>query len=287
MPRDAYVSGRYVPHGQAAVHIEDRGYQFADGVYEVVPIHAGLMVDAAWHLDRLDRSLGELRIAWPMSRRALMLVMRQLIGRNRVRNGLIYLQVTRGVAPRDHKFPDNCRPQLVMTTKMTRPHAPQMLEDGIAVITVPDIRWQRCDIKSISLLPNCLAKQQAVEAGAHEAWQVDADGMVTEGSATNAWIVTKDKKLVTRDASPTILNGITRLRLIAIAREQGLQLEERAFGVDEAKDAMEAFITSSSSFLLPVTVIDGQVLGNGKAGSLSLRLRDHYMDFMAGKRDRP
>ena len=222
-----------------------------------------------------------------MSRRALKLVMRQLIGRNRVRNGILYLQVTRGVAPRDHKFPDDCQPQLVMTTKTTRPHAPQMLEDGIAVITVPDIRWQRCDIKSISLLPNCLAKQQAVEAGAHEAWQVDADGMVTEGSATNAWIVTKDKKLVTRDAGSAILNGITRLRLIAIAREEGLQLEERAFGVDEAKDAMEAFITSSSSFLLPVTEIDNQVIGNGKAGSLSLRLRDHYMDFMTGKRDRP
>jgi len=285
MPRYAYVNGRYLPHGQAAVHIEDRGYQFADGVYEVVPIHGGRMVDEKWHLDRLDRSLGELRIRWPMSRRALELVMRQLIGRNRVRNGIIYLQVTRGVAPRDHRFPDDCQPQLVMTTKVMRPHAPQLLEDGIAVITVPDIRWQRCDIKSVSLLPNCLAKQQAVEAGAYEAWQVDADGMVTEGSATNAWIVTRDKKLVTRDASSAILNGITRLRLIAIAREQGLQLEERAFGVAEAKDAMEAFITSSSSFLLPVTEIDHQVLGNGKAGSLSLRLRDCYMAFMAGTRD--
>lgn len=284
MSRYAYVNGRYLPHREAAVHVEDRGYQFADGVYEVVPVHGGLMVDEEPHLDRLDRSLGALRIAWPMSRRALGLVMREMIARNRVRNGILYLQVTRGVAPRDHRFPKDCPPQLVMTAKSTRPHSAQMLDDGIAVITVPDIRWRRCDIKSIALLPNCLAKQQAIDAGCDEAWQVDADGMVTEGSATNAWIVTKDKKLVTRDANSAILNGITRLRLIAIAREQGIELEERAFAVEEVKDALEAFITSSSSFLLPVTRIDDQVLGNGKAGSLSRRLRGHYMDFMAGRR---
>jgi D-alanine transaminase len=266
------------------VHVEDRGYQFADGVYEVVTIHGGRLVDEGPHLDRLDRSLGELRIPWPMSRRALRLIMRELIARNEVRNGIIYLQVTRGVAPRDHKFPDRCAPQVVMTTKRMRPYPSQMLEDGVAVITIPDIRWARCDIKSTSLLPNCLGKQQAVEAGAYEAWQVDADGMVTEGTSTNAWIVTKDMKLVTRDASAAILNGITRLSLMRIAREEAVEMEERAFSVDEAKGAKEAFITSSSSFVMPVTRIDQQVIGNGKAGSLSTRLRNHYMDYMAGKR---
>ena len=282
MPRYAYVNGRYLRHDQAAVHVEDRGYQFADGVYEVVTIHGGRLVDEEPHLDRLDRSLGELRIRWPMSRRALMLVMRELIGRNRVRDGIVYLQITRGVAPRDHKFPQDCAPQLVMTTKAMRPQAPRLIEDGVAVIVVPDIRWQRCDIKTVSLLANCLAKQQAVDKDAYEAWQVDADGMVTEGTSTNAWIVTKDKKLVTRNANAAILNGITRLALIRIARDQGVAFEERPFSVDEAKAAKEAFITSSTSFVLPVTRIDDQVLGNGKAGSITLRLRGHYMDHMAG-----
>ncbi|MFQ5953431.1 MAG: D-amino-acid transaminase [Kiloniellales bacterium] len=285
MPRFAYVSGRYVAHHEAAVHVEDRGYQFADGVYEVVTIHGGRLVDMDPHLDRLDRSLGELRIRWPMSRRALKLVMRELIERNRVRDGIIYLQVTRGVAPREHAFPDGCAPQLVMTTKVMKPQSPQMVEDGVKVITVPDIRWQRCDIKSISLLPNCLAKQQAIDGGAYEAWQVDADGQVTEGSSTNAWIVTKDGKLITRNVNSAILNGITRLALIRIARAEGVELEERAFTVDEARAAREAFITSSTSFVLPVTKVDEQVLGNGKSGSLTLRLRGHYMDYMAGKRD--
>ncbi len=285
MPRLAYVNGRYVPHHRAAVHIEDRGYQFADGVYEVVAIHGGRPVDMDPHLDRLERSLGELRIAAPMSRRALTLVMRELIARNRLGDGIIYLQVTRGVAPREHKFPEGCIPQLVMTTKAMKPQSPGMVEDGVKVITIPDIRWQRCDIKSVSLLPNCLAKQQAVEAGAYEAWLVDADGLVTEGSSTNAWIVTKDKKLITRNLNSAILSGITRKALIRIVGEVGIDLEERAFGVDEAKAAKEAFITSATSFVLPVTRIDEQVLGNGKSGFLTLRLRQHYLDHMAGKRD--
>ncbi len=285
MPRLAYVNGRYVPHHRAAVHVEDRGYQFADGVYEVVAIHGGRPVDMDPHLDRLERSLGELRIAAPMSRRALTLVMRELIARNRLGDGIIYLQVTRGVAPRDHRFPEGCTPQLVMTTKAMKPQSPRTVEDGVKVITIPDIRWQRCDIKSVSLLPNCLAKQQAVEAGAYEAWLVDADGLVTEGSSTNAWIVTKDKKLITRNLNSAILSGITRKALIRIVGEVGIDLEERAFGVDEAKAAKEAFITSATSFVLPVTRIDEQVLGNGKSGSLTLRLRQRYMDYMAGKRD--
>jgi D-alanine transaminase len=280
MPRQAYVNGRYVPHGEAAVHIEDRGYQFADGVYEVVPVYNGILVDEDLHLDRLDRSLGELRIASPMNRRALKLVSRELMRRNGLSNGFLYMQVTRGVAPRDHKFPKDARPALVMTTRQTKPHSEQLLSEGLKVITVPDQRWERCDIKSVSLLPNILGKQAAVEAGAYEAWQVEADGMVTEGTSTNAWIVTADSKVVTRDATHSILNGITRITLLELIRSEGYELEERAFSLDEARAAREAFITSSTSFVLPVTQLDGKPIGNGHPGILTGKLRQHYIDYM-------
>ena len=287
MPREAYVNGRYVPHARAAVHIEDRGYQFADGVYEVVIIHGGTLIDEEPHLDRLERSLGELRIAMPMSRAAMKLVARELIRRNGVTNGIVYLQVTRGAAPRDHKFPAGARPALVMTTRQMKPHSEKLLSEGAKVIGVPDIRWTRCDIKSISLLPNVLAKQDAAEAGAYEAWQVDADGMVTEGSSTNAWIVTGAGKVVTRAAGPEILNGITRLSLIGLIESQGYELEERSFSLEEAKAAKEAFITSSTSFVLPVTQIDDTPVGNGHPGLLTGKLRQHYLDYMthAGNRN--
>ncbi len=281
MPRYAYVNGRYLPHGQAAVHIEDRGYQFADGVYEVVPVFGGILVDEGQHLDRLERSLGELKIAMPMDRRALILVARELSRRNGLTNGFLYMQITRGVAPRDHKFPARAEPALVMTTRQMKPHSEQVLSEGLKVVTVPDIRWARCDIKSTSLLPNVLAKQEAVEAGAYEAWQVDSGGYVTEGSSTNAWIVTTDGKVVTRDASHAILNGITRLSLIELIREDGLEVEERAFTVDEAKAAKEAFLTSSTSFVLPVTRIDDTPVGNGHPGLLSGKLRERYLAYMA------
>ncbi len=282
MPRYAYVNGRYLPHGQAAVHIDDRGYQFADGVYEVVPVFGGILVDEGQHLDRLERSLGELEIAMPMDRRALMLVARELIRRNGLTSGFLYMQITRGVAPRDHKFPARAEPALVMTTRQMKPHSEQVLSEGLKVVTIPDIRWARCDIKSTSLLPNVLAKQEAVEAGAYEAWQVDSGGYVTEGSSTNAWIVTTDGKVVTRDASHAILSGITRLSLIELIREDGLELEERAFTVDEAKAAKEAFLTSSTSFVLPVTRIDDTPVGNGHPGLLSGKLRERYLAYMAG-----
>ena len=281
MPRYAYVNGRYLPHGQAAVHIEDRGYQFADGVYEVVPVFGGILVDEGAHLDRLERSLGELKIAMPLGRRALMLVARELIRRNGLTNGFLYMQITRGVAPRDHKFPARAVPALVMTTRQMKPHSEQVLSEGLKVVTVPDIRWARCDIKSTSLLPNVLAKQAAVEAGAYEAWQVDSSGYVTEGSSTNAWIVTKDGKVVTRDAGHAILSGITRLSLIELIRQDGLELEERAFTVDEAKAAKEAFLTSSTSFVLPVTRIDDTTVGNGHPGLLFGKLRERYLAYMA------
>lgn len=280
MPRQAYVNGRYLPHSDAAVHIEDRGYQFADGVYEVVPVFNGVLVDEDLHLDRLERSLGALRIAMPMARASLKLVSHELIRRNDLTYGFLYMQVTRGVAPRDHKFPTAAIPALVMTTRQMKPHSEKILREGVSVITVPDIRWGRCDIKSTSLLPNVLAKQQAAEAGAYEAWQVDAAGKVTEGSSTNAWIVTGNDTVVTRDASTAILNGITRISLLKLIRDEGYKFEERAFTVAEAKAAREAFLTSSTSFVLPVTKIDDTVLGDGRPGPLCRALRRHYVGYM-------
>ena len=281
MPRYAYVNGRYLPHAQAAVHIEDRGYQFADGVYEVVPVYNGALVDEGPHLDRLERSLRELRIDMPVARATLELISRELMRRNDLTQGMLYLQVTRGVAPRDHKFPAQATPALVMTTRQTKPHSEAVLNQGIKVIAVPDIRWERCDIKSISLLPNVLAKQQATEAGAYEAWQIDGAGYVTEGSSTNAWIVSAEGKVVTRDASHAILSGITRLSLLKLIREAGFELEERAFTLEEAKTAREAFLTSSSSFVLPIVAIDETPVGNGHPGILSGKLRARYLDYMA------
>ncbi|MHA1152951.1 MAG: D-amino-acid transaminase [Alphaproteobacteria bacterium] len=281
MPRYAYVNGRYLPHAQAAVHIEDRGYQFADGVYEVVPVYNGALVDEGPHLDRLERSLGELRIAMPVARATLDLICRELIRRNDLTHGMVYMQVTRGVAPRDHKFPATARPALVMTTRQTKPHGEALLTQGIKVIAVPDIRWERCDIKSTSLLPNVLAKQRATEAGAYEAWQIDGEGYVTEGSSTNAWIVNAEGKVVTRDASHAILSGITRLSLLKLIREAGFELEERAFTLEEAKVAREAFLTSSTSFVLPIVAIDEAPVGNGHPGILCGKLRARYLDYMA------
>jgi D-alanine transaminase len=283
MSRIAYVNGRYVPHRTASVHVEDRGYQFADGVYEVIAVANGKLVDAGPHLDRLERSLRELRIAPPMARKPLEQVMREVIRRNEVDNGIIYIQMTRGVAPRDHAFPARPRTQVVMTARRSRPQPAKVTEEGVKAITLPDIRWKRCDIKSVSLLPNILAKQQAKEAGAYEAWLVDANGMVTEGSSTNAWIVTRDGQLVTRSLENAILAGITRSAVMAIAKEEGLALVERPFSVAEAKTAREAFVTSTSSYVTPVTQIDDQVIANGKPGSISLKLRTRYLSYMAGE----
>ena len=281
MPRDAYVNGRYLPHAQASVHVEDRAYQFADGVYEVVAIHQGQIVDEEPHLDRLDHSLSSLKIGWPMSRACLKLVMRELIRRNGVQSGSLYLQVSRGVAPRDHAFPKKPpKPALVMTTKHGKAQNQALLEKGAAAITIPDIRWERCDIKSVALLPNILGKQQAAEAGAYEAWQVDGDGTVTEGTSTNAWIVTKDGELVTRQLGQAILSGITRLSVLKIAAEAQVKFVERPFTVAEAKQAREAFLTSTTSFVLPIVTLDGDKIGDGKPGPLAKRLRELYFAYM-------
>ncbi|EKE77656.1 D-amino-acid transaminase [Oceanibaculum indicum] len=286
MSRIAYVNGRYVQHGDAAVHIEDRGYQFADGVYEVVTVVNGRLVDEDPHLDRLWRSLGELRIDVPMSRASMKAVTREIIRRNRLKTGLVYMQVTRGVARRDHPFPKpGTPPAMVMTVKHMRLPGRAKIEEGVKVISIKDIRWERCDIKTVGLLPNILGKQQAREAGATEAWQVDEDGMVTEGTSTNAWIITKEGELVTRPATNDILNGITRLRILKIAEAHGVKFVERPFSLDEALQAREAFISSATSFVTPVTQINDTVIGNGRAGTLSLSLRDWYDEFMAGLKE--
>ncbi len=282
MPRIAYVDGRYLPHAMAAVHIEDRGFQFADGVYEVVTVQNRRLVDEQGHLDRLGRSLGELRIAWPVDRRVLRLVMRELIRRNRLVDGMVYLQITRGEAPRDFRFPPDARPTLVLTARRADLNPADRLRTGVAVITIPEIRWKRRDIKSVSLLPQVLGKQRAAEAGAFEAWQVDDDGLVTEGCSSNAWIVTADGRLVTRQADNLILNGITRLSILRLAAEEGISFEERPFSVDDAHAAREAFITSASTFVLPVTRIDDRPVADGMPGPLTGRLRQFYLDYAAG-----
>jgi D-alanine transaminase len=278
MSRIAYVNGQYLPHAQARVGIEDRGYQFADGVYEVCEVRGGRLVDEARHMARLDRSLKELRIGHPMAPSALAVVMRETIRRNRVTDGIVYVQVTRGEMRRDFPFPpEGTRPSVVVTA---RSHDVARLEkqaaDGIAVITTPDLRWQRVDIKSVALLPNVLAKQAAREAGAKEAWMVDAKGYVTEGASSNAWIVSRDNRLITRALGTGILPGITRSVVIDLARAQGLSFEERAFTVEEAYGAREAFVTSASQIVMPVVAIDGRPVGNGAPGLISTALRRDF-----------
>lgn len=278
MSRIAYVSGRYVRHAEAGVHIEDRGYQFSDGVYEVFAVRNGCLLDEAPHLERLQRSLNELRIALPMGLGALKHVLREVLLRNRLKNGILYLQITRGTAPRDHAFPaEHVRPELVVTARrLNETKLRQSLEKGVAIISMPDLRWARRDIKSVSLLPNILAKQQAKEAGAYEAVLVDGDGFVTEGSSSNVWIVDKDGKLVTRPDSHDILNGITRRILLKVAAAEGMDVVERAFSVEEARASREMFLTSSSAIIMPVVKLDGFPIGNGAPGLIASRLRDAY-----------
>jgi D-alanine transaminase len=278
VPRIAYVNGRYLPHRDAAVHVEDRGYQFADGVYEVCEVRGGRLIDQRRHMERLQRSLAELRIAMPMSLRALDVVLHEVVRRNGVRNGIVYLQITRGVAKRDHAFPaDDTRPAIVVTASRIDPAKTERLAaDGIAVVTVPDNRWDRVDIKSIALLPNVLAKQAAREQGAREAWFVAGDGTVTEGSSSNAWIVTAGNEVVTRAADRAILKGITRTVLLDVLKAHDLTLVERPFTVAEAVGAREAFITSASQIVMPVVRIDGQPIGNGAPGLIASALRADF-----------
>lgn len=279
MPRYAYVNGRYLRHETAAVHIEDRGFQFADGVYEVVAVQNGKLVDEDGHLKRLGFSLGELAISRPVSERVLRAIMRQLLRRNRIVDGIVYMQITRGSAPRDFRFPKQSTSTLVLTTGRVNLNPTTQIDQGVAVITIPDIRWKRRDIKSVSLLPQVLGKQKAAEAGAFEAWQVDEEGQVTEGCSSNAWIVTENACLVTRNASNLILNGITRQSVMRLLAEAGLSLEERPFTVEEAMKAIEAFLTSATTYVMPVTEIDGRPVGDGKPGPVSRKLRDGYVNY--------
>lgn len=288
MSRRAYVNGRYVSHAEAMVHVEDRGLQFADGVYEVIAIAGGRPVDLTAHLVRLDRSLRELKISRPMPTRALRVVLREVVRRNRIADGIVYVQINRGVFRRDHPFPPaDVAPSLIVTARAGLGPSRRVTEEGVSVITVPDQRWGRCDVKSVSLLPNVLAKQAAREAGAWEAWQVDAEGLVTEGSSTNAWIVTPDGTLVTRPLGPDILAGITRDTLLRLAADDGIPVEERPFTVAEAKAAREAFTSSTTLLALPVVRIDEAVIANGVPGSITQRLRTLYQAHIAGAGGEP
>ena len=278
MSRIAYVNGRYLRHDEASVHVEDRGYQFSDGVYEVVGVRDGLLMDEDYHLQRLQRSLSELKIAMPVTMASLRQIIRHVVRRNTIRDGMVYLQITRGVSRRDHPFPNPpVKPSIVITAKrVNEARIRQIVRDGVSVITLPDQRWARRDIKSISLLPNILAKQAAREAGAYEAWLIDQNGMVTEGSSTNAWIVDAVGRLVTRSLGPEILSGVTRRVLLEAAQHEGLEVVERAFSRDEAHNAAEAFTTASTAIIVPVVKVDGHIIGTGKPGPLTIRLRGAY-----------
>jgi len=283
MSEIAYVNGRYVPTNEATVSIEDRGYQFADGVYEVIAVANSHLVDLAPHLERLDKSLSNLAIDWPCSERVLKIIFTQLIKRNRLKDGIVYLQVTRGVAPRNHAFPlAELRSSLVVTvSRAGRPPA-QKIAEGVKVVTMPENRWSRPDIKSVSLLPNVLAKQFAVQNDAFETWFVDSKQTITEGSSTNAWIVLPGQEIVTRPLGNDILAGITRMKLIELAKAGNLRITERAFTVEEAVNAEEAFLTSTTSFVMPVVEIDGKQVGNGKPGPVTDSLLALYREHFAG-----
>jgi D-alanine transaminase len=281
MSRIAYVNGRYLPMRAATVHVEDRGCQFGDGVYEVCEVRGGRLIDERRHMARLLRSLDELRIRVPMSLASLGIVLREVVARNRVSYGVVYLQITRGVARRDHAFPvPDVPPSVVVTARaLNRARNETLASKGIAVITVPDNRWGRVDIKTIGLLPNVLARQAAIEQGARDAWFVDASGNVTESASGNAWIVTQAGTVVTRPADNAILRGITRTVLFEVIKAQGLAAEERAFTLKEAYAAREAFITSASQIVMPVVKIDDRPVGNGQPGPIATALRRAFHDF--------
>jgi D-alanine transaminase len=275
----AYVNGSFVPLSEAKVSILDRGFLFADGIYEVAAVLGGKLVDNASHLARLKRSVGEIALELPESLERIEEIQQELVARNKLESGLVYLEVTRGAdTGRDFAFPKGVKPTLVMFTSVKDIVNAPSAKTGIAVITVPDIRWERRDIKSVALLAQVLAKQAAAAAGAGEAWMIE-DGKVTEGGSSSAFILTQDDVLVTRQNGSEILPGCTRKAVVKLAEERQLRVEERAFTVGEALAAKEAFITSASSFVQPVVSIDGKPIANGKPGATATRLREIYIDF--------
>jgi D-alanine transaminase len=278
MTRVVYVDGRYLPYARAAVHAEDRGFQFGDAVYEVCEVSAGRLIDETRHMQRLARSLVELGIPQPMSQPAWSRVLRETIRRNRVRNGLVYLQVSRGSRPREFLFPPpTVAPTVVCLARNADPaRSDAAAAAGIGIKTVPDNRWGRCDIKTVMLLPAAMAKEAARQAGAKEAWFVDARGFITEGASSNAWIVDRDGRLITRQIDNAILRGITRTTLIDLLKREKIEIVERPFTVEEAKAAREAFITSATNTVMPVVTIDGSPIGNGAPGLLTLKLREEF-----------
>jgi D-alanine transaminase len=273
--RVSYVNGRYVHHDAAYVHIEDRGYQFSDGIYEVMAIQQGVLMDEEAHLKRLARSLRELQITFAVSDNALLVIIHELLRRNRMRDGIVYLQVTRGVAKRDHPFPEKAYPALVITLNPPKFPSEALLSEGCKVITHPDLRWERRDIKSISLLPNILAKQKAKEAKAREAWLINKDGMVVEGSSSNAYIVHADT-IFTHPENEAILGGITRKVTLALAREAGLAVKEEVFSLKDALAAEEAFLTSTTNRVMPIVQIDDKTIGAGTPGPMTQKLITLY-----------
>jgi D-alanine transaminase len=282
MARIVFVNGDFLPFEEARIPIMDRGFLFADGIYEVSAVVDGRLVDNEGHLARLDRSLAEIRIPNPHATEEWVRLQTELVARNGVTEGLVYMQVTRGVAERDFAFPKEARPTVVMFTQAKTILASPLAETGVAVVSVPDLRWTRRDIKSVALLAQVLAKQAAAEAGVFEAWMVE-DGAVTEGSSSTAFIVTREGTIVTRPLSNAILPGITRRAVMRLAEEVQLRVEERAFSLDEAHEAAEAFLTSASSFVMPVVAIDGRPVGDGRPGPLARRLRALYVEMARGQ----
>ncbi|HQT47345.1 MAG TPA: D-amino-acid transaminase [Acidocella sp.] len=279
----AYVNGRYRAQRHASIRIEDRGFQFGDGIYEVIYVHAGRLIDAELHLARLTRSLAAIALSAPLAPAALPMVIRSLLDRNRVTTGLVYLQVSRGVARRDHAFPaDGTKPGLVITVKALLPPPRDAQAWAAAAICLPDERWARCDIKSTNLLPNVLARQQARAAGAYEAILLDAEGNVTEGAASTVWIVDSQGTLRTRALGPQILPGCTRAALAGLLAERQIGFEERPFSAATLRTAREIFVTSATSFIKPITRLDGAPVGNGAVGPLANQLFGWYMARLSG-----
>lgn len=276
MSRIVYVNGEYLDEADAKISVFDRGFLFADGVYEVSSVLQGKLIDNEGHMRRLHRSMNELTMQAPASDEEIETIQKTLIEKNGIEEGLVYLQVTRGAADRDFAYPENTKPSLVMFTQKKNLLNSPMAQSGISIITTPDIRWQRRDIKTVGLLAACLAKMEAKRVGADDAWLVE-NGFVTEGSSNNTYIVKQDGTLVTRHLGTEILAGITREATLRLANEENISIEERSFTVDEALDAAEAFITSATTFVTPVISIDGQQIGDGKPGPIATRLREYYI----------